>query len=90
MGFQGIPNEITLDQGLLLFGKSLIGVIEGDAVPAEFIPRMIGLYKDGRFPFDQLIKTFPFSAINDAIDAAHHGKATKAVVVFDSDEQPGG
>ncbi len=90
VGFQGIPNEITLDQGLLLFGKSLIGVIEGDAVPAEFIPRMIGLYKEGRFPFDQLIKTFPFSAINDAIDAAHHGKVTKAVVVFDSDEQPGG
>ncbi|MCW2819804.1 MAG: alcohol dehydrogenase [Marmoricola sp.] len=83
VGFQGIPNEITLDQGLLLFGKSLIGVIEGDAVPSEFIPRMINLYREGRFPFDQLIQTFPFAAINEANDAAHHGRVTKAVVVFD-------
>lgn len=83
VGFQGIPNEITIDQGQLLFGKSLVGVIEGDAIPAEFIPRMISLYKEGRFPFDKLIETFAFRDINAAIDAAHHGRVTKAVVVFD-------
>ena len=82
VGFQGIPNEIVIDQGLLLFGKSLVGVIEGDAIPSEFIPRMISLYKQGRFPFDKLIETFPFAQINDAIDAAHHGTVAKAVVVF--------
>ncbi len=86
VGFQGAPNEITIDQGHLLFGKSLIGVIEGDAIPSEFIPRMISLYKEGRFPFDKLIETFPFSHINEAIDAAHHGKVTKAVVVFESEK----
>jgi len=86
VGFQGIPNEIVVDQGLLLFGKSLVGVIEGDAVPGEFIPRMISLYKEGRFPFDKLIDTFAFSDINSAIEAAHHGRVTKAVVVFGSDE----
>lgn len=84
VGFQGIPNEITVDQGLLLFGKSLVGVVEGDAVPSEFIPRMISLFKEGKFPFDKLIETFAFEDINTAIDAAHHGTVTKAVVVFDS------
>lgn len=82
VGFQGIPNEITIDQGQLLFGKSLVGVIEGDAVPSEFVPRMISLYKEGRFPFDKLIETFPFGQLNEAIDAAHHGTVAKAVVVF--------
>ncbi|AKE01513.1 alcohol dehydrogenase (plasmid) [Rhodococcus erythropolis] len=86
VGFQGIPNEITIDQGLLLFGKALVGVIEGDAIPSEFIPRMIGLYKEGRFPFDKLIDTFAFTDINTAIDAAHHGTVTKAVVVFEAAE----
>ncbi|MGQ4615704.1 zinc-binding dehydrogenase [Nocardia sp. R7R-8] len=84
VGFQGIPNDITIDQGHLLFGKSLVGVIEGDAIPREFIPRMIELYRQGKFPFDQLIETFPFTEINTAIDAAHHGKVTKAVLVFDN------
>ncbi|MGQ4615146.1 zinc-binding dehydrogenase [Nocardia sp. R7R-8] len=84
VGFQGIPNEITIDHGQLLFGKSLVGVIEGDSVPSEFIPRMISLYKEGRFPFDKLIDTFSFGDINKAIDAAHHGHVIKAVLTFDN------
>ncbi|ONM48013.1 NAD(P)-dependent alcohol dehydrogenase [Nocardia donostiensis] len=83
VGFQGIPNEITIDHGQLLFGKSLIGVIEGDSIPSEFIPLMISLYREGRFPFDKMIQTFAFEEINKAIDAAHHGEVTKAVLTFD-------
>jgi aryl-alcohol dehydrogenase len=82
VGFQGMSNELTIDQGHLLFGRSLVGVIEGDAVPKTFIPRMIDLHRAGRFPFDQLITTFPFDQINEAIDAAHHGKVVKAVLTF--------
>jgi aryl-alcohol dehydrogenase len=53
-------------------------------VPPEFIPRMIELYQAGRFPFDKLITTLPFEQINEAIDAAHHGKVVKAVLTFES------
>lgn len=84
VGFQGMTNELTVDQGHLLFGRSLIGVIEGDSVPAKFIPRLIELYQKGRFPFDKLISTFPFEQINEAIDAAHHGKVVKAVLTYES------
>lgn len=82
VGFQGIPNEISFDQGHLLFGRSLIGVIEGDAIPQEFVTRMIDLYQAGKFPFTKLIDTFEFDQINEAIDAVHHGKVTKAVLTF--------
>ena len=82
VGFQGMSNELTIDQGHLLFGRSLVGVIEGDAVPQTFIPHMIDLYREGRFPFDKLITTFPFEQVNEAIDAAHHGKVVKAVLTF--------
>ncbi|HKS45836.1 MAG TPA: NAD(P)-dependent alcohol dehydrogenase [Amycolatopsis sp.] len=84
VGFQGMTNELTIDQGHLLFGRTLVGVIEGDSVPAKFIPRMIELYQQGRFPFDKLITTLPFEQINEAIDAAHHGKLVKAVLTFES------
>lgn len=82
VGYQGLPNEITIDQGHLLFGKSLIGVIEGDAIPQQFIPRLLELFRAGRFPFDRLIDTFPFESINDAIEAVHAGKVIKAVLNF--------
>lgn len=52
VGFQGPGNEITIDQGHLLFGRSLVGVIEGDATPNSFVPEMIALYRRGKFPFD--------------------------------------
>ncbi|WP_033294687.1 NAD(P)-dependent alcohol dehydrogenase [Amycolatopsis jejuensis] len=84
VGFQGMTNELTIDQGHLLFGRTLIGVIEGDSVPAQFLPRMIELYQAGSFPFDKLISTFPFEQINEAVEAAHHGKVVKAVLTFES------
>ena len=82
VGFQGMSNELTIDQGHLLFGRSLVGVIEGDAIPAEFIPRMIEMYRSGRFAFDRLISTYPFEDVNRAIDDVHHGKVVKAVLTF--------
>jgi len=83
VGFQGLENEITIDQGHLLVGRKLSGVIEGDADPQTFIPELITLYRDGRFPFDRLVKTFPFSEINAAIHASETGEVIKPVVVFD-------
>ena len=82
VGFQGLEHEITIDQGHLLLGRRLSGVIEGDADPQTFIPQMIELHRAGKFPFDKLIKTFPFEEINDAVEAAHRGDVIKPVLVF--------
>jgi aryl-alcohol dehydrogenase len=83
VGFQGLENEITVDQGHLLVGRRLSGVVEGDADPQTFIPELIELYRGGKFPFDRLVKTFPFSQINEAIHASESGEVVKPVVIFD-------
>ena len=83
VGFHGLQHDITIDQGHLLLGRRLSGVIEGDADPRTFVPRLIELYRDGRFPFDRLITTFPFSQINEAIAASLRGEVIKPVLVFD-------
>lgn len=83
VGFQGLQHEITIDQGHLLLGRRLSGVIEGDANPQTFVPEIITLYRDGKFPFDRLITTFAFDEINDAIEASKRGEVIKPVVVFD-------
>jgi aryl-alcohol dehydrogenase len=83
VGFQGLEHEITIDQGHLLIGRRLSGVIEGDADPATFIPHLLDLHAKGKFPFDRLIKTFPFAEINEAIAAANAGTVIKPVLVFE-------
>jgi aryl-alcohol dehydrogenase len=63
-------------------GKNILGVIEGDAVPQTFIPHLISLYQSGLFPFDQLITTYAFSEIEQAIADTQSGKAVKAVLTM--------
>jgi aryl-alcohol dehydrogenase len=83
VGFQGLEHEITIDQGHLLLGRTLSGVIEGNADPQTFIPQLIELYREGKFPFDRLVKTFPFTEINAAFAASESGEVIKPVLVFD-------
>lgn len=82
VGFQGLENEITIDQGHLMLGRTLSGVIEGDSDPQQLIPELIAMHRAGRFPFDRLIETFPFERINDALAASTAGRVVKPVVVF--------
>ncbi|WP_413894662.1 zinc-binding dehydrogenase [Pantoea ananatis] len=35
---------------LLLGGRSIRGIVEGDSVPQVFIPQLVTLYQQGRFP----------------------------------------
>ena len=84
VGLQGLQNDVLVDQGHLLMGRTLTGVIEGDADPHVMIPRLIRLWRGGQFPFERLVKQFPFEAINEALEAAHSGEVIKPVVTFES------
>lgn len=61
-------------------GRSLRGIVEGDAHPDTFIPTLIRLYQQGRFPFDRLVTFYDFDQINRAIDDAEHGRVVKPIV----------
>ncbi|MEV4420719.1 NAD(P)-dependent alcohol dehydrogenase [Patulibacter sp. NPDC049589] len=75
--------ELAVDMTtLLMSGRRIVGVTEGDADPQEFIPRLIALHREGRFPYDRLIRTYPFAEINQACDDAESGAATKAVLLL--------
>lgn len=81
LGLKSLTNEIMIDQGHLLLGRTLTGVIEGDADPHTFIPELIELWRAGKFPFDKLIQTFPLDKINDAIDSFRSGLVVKPVLL---------
>lgn len=59
----GIGGDVTLHffHDVLMYCKTIVGVVESDAVPQVFIPKLVQLYKDGKFPFDKLVKFYKFS-----------------------------
>jgi len=61
-------------------GKKSLAIIQGDAVPQRFIPKLISLYRAGKFPFDRLIKFYDFTEINKAIADAKRGDTIKPVL----------
>ena len=61
-------------------GRQVLSVIQGDGVPQRFIPKLIRLYQQGRFPFDRLIRFYPFRQINRAIADSKRGSTIKPVV----------
>ncbi|MET7328340.1 NAD(P)-dependent alcohol dehydrogenase [Nonomuraea sp. NPDC005650] len=79
-GLVGTGGEITLPPTALT-GRTLRFIFEGDAVPQEFVPRLIRLWRQGRFPFDRLIRTYPLDAINDAERDSASGATVKPVLL---------
>ena len=72
-----------IDLGLVsASGKTLVGAIEGDAIPQNFIPELVALHQAGRFPFDELITTYPFEQMEQAIADTQSGATVKAVLVM--------
>ncbi|MCF7695829.1 NAD(P)-dependent alcohol dehydrogenase [Mycetohabitans sp. B2] len=65
---------------LLLGGRSIRGIVEGDSVPQVFIPQLVKLYQQGRFPFDRLVKCYPLEQINQAAEDSIKGITLKPIL----------
>ncbi|MCC8438534.1 NAD(P)-dependent alcohol dehydrogenase [Brevibacillus sp. M2.1A] len=78
----GITPEMSIDvhNDIMVEGKTMIGVIEGDAVPQLFIPQLVEYYKRGMFPFDKLVKFYDFHDINKAFEDSKAGITIKPVL----------
>ena len=78
----GVTPEMTLDvhNDLMAEGKTMMGVIEGDAVPQVFIPELVDYYKKGLFPFDKLVRFYNFDDINKAFEDSKNGFTIKPIL----------
>ncbi len=82
IGAAPLGTEVALDMNSILFGRTLRGVIEGDSIPDIFIPQLIELYVQDRFPLDKLIKFYKLEEINDAARDFEAGTVLKPVLTF--------
>ncbi|MFD8494751.1 NAD(P)-dependent alcohol dehydrogenase [Amycolatopsis sp. NPDC059657] len=78
----GAPADarVELDHLSTLWGKRVIGILGGEGRSIPLITTLIELYKQGRFPFDELVEYFPLEKIEDAFAAAHGGEVLKPVL----------
>lgn len=72
--------EVGLDMDLLMNGRAVRGILGGDAIAGLFIPKLIELYCQGRFPFDRMITFYPFDDINRAVEDMEQGRTMKPVL----------
>ena len=82
-GIVGAPafgTEVPIDVWGLLLGRTVRGIVQGDSVPDLFIPRLVALYKQGRFPFDRLLTKYRLDQINKAVEDLKSGAIIKAVL----------
>ncbi len=77
-----MKTDLNIAQDILVPARTIKGVLQGSALPKLFIPKLIKLYQDGLFPFDQLIKYYDLKDVNQAFDDSLSGKVVKPVLVM--------
>lgn len=80
-GLLGVGGGPVVLQPEAFAGRSIRYIFEGEAVPQAFIPTLIRLWQEGRFPFDRLIKTYPLGQANEAERDSVSGGCVKPVLV---------
>lgn len=74
-------SQLSVDMLTLLLGRTVRGIIQGDSVSKDFLPRLMELHQQGRFPFSDLITYYDsLSDINTAVDDAASGRVVKPVI----------
>jgi aryl-alcohol dehydrogenase len=83
-GIVGAPDpgvQLTFDANDILgASKSIRGIVEGESVPDVFIPKLVELHRQGRFPFDRLVKFYEFAEIEKAFQDSERGTTIKPIL----------
>lgn len=66
----------------LIKGWTFKTVVQGSSVPQVFISQLVELWRQGRFPFDKLVKFYPLSDINQAFEDSRNGSVIKPMIRF--------
>jgi aryl-alcohol dehydrogenase len=82
LGVVAPGTEVALDMDKIMNGRTVRGIVAGDSVADLFIPTLIELYLQARFPFDRMITFYPFDQIHQAAEDSEKGRAIKAVLRF--------
>lgn len=66
---------------MMLHGKTLRGIVEGDANAQAFIPQLLRLHARGLFPFERMVRFYPLADFQQAIDDSLSGVTIKPILL---------
>ena len=81
IGAPAFGTDVAFDMNsILVFGRTIRGIVEGDSVPSVFLPRLIELWRQGRFPVERFMTFYDFDQIERAARDAEAGEVIKPVL----------
>ncbi len=72
--------SFSLDHLSTLWGKKVIGVLGGGGRSGQLILGLIDLYRQGRFPFDKLVRYYEMDEIEEALADSAAGTVVKPIL----------
>jgi aryl-alcohol dehydrogenase len=72
--------DVAIEMPFLQQGRTVRGVVQGESLPKEFIPRLVDLIVAGKFPIQKMIKFYDLADINMAAQESSSGIAIKPVL----------
>ncbi len=72
--------DVAFEMRNLQRGRLVRGVVQGEARPKEFLPKLIDLMAEGKMPFERMIRVYDLADINSACADAGSGKTIKPVL----------
>ena len=78
-------SDVSFEMPFLQQGRIVRGVVQGDSVPQQFIPKLVDLIMAKQFPIERMIKFYDFADINQAARESSAGIAIKPVLRMPKD-----
>jgi len=75
--------EVAFEIGdSLIRGWTFTTIVQGSAVARDFVPELVSLWKQGRFPVEKLVRHYGLEDINAAFHDSESGVTVKPVILF--------
>ncbi|SEJ41534.1 aryl-alcohol dehydrogenase [Azotobacter beijerinckii] len=86
VGATKVGTEVAFNiNDVMIPGKRIQGIVQGDVVAHAFIPTLVNLYLQGRFPFDKLCRFYRFDEVNQAMADSESGVTIKPILRMPTD-----
>ncbi|HEX4532966.1 MAG TPA: NAD(P)-dependent alcohol dehydrogenase [Rhizomicrobium sp.] len=72
--------RVEVELSYLVAGRKIMGISEGDAQPATFIPQLVDYYLEGRLPLEKIVRFYELDQINQAAADSLSGEAIKPIL----------
>jgi Zn-dependent alcohol dehydrogenase len=66
----------------MITGKSIQGAVGGDVDPHDYLPKLVGYYRDGNLPVEKIVEFYKAKDFQQALKDMRTGKTIKPVLVW--------